>query len=65
MTIKNKAFLTLKQAKENADWCQEFKDGSYQYGINEECFLIEDDNVSIHDIDNDCCAFTTENEKDL
>ena len=44
--MENKGFLTLEKAKEQADYCFEYQEGVYEYGIEDEgCTLVEDGKV--------------------
>ena len=48
----NKEFLTLEEAKEQADFCREYQEGVYEYEIKGEGWtLVEDGKVLIEGVD--------------
>lgn len=42
MTKENKKFLTLQEAKEKADYCDEYMKGVYKYELDGKWFEVKD-----------------------
>jgi len=50
--MENKGFLTLEEAKEQADFCDEYQEGVYEYEIKGKVYtLVEDGKVLIEGVD--------------